>query len=99
LENVVRSAFLISDDVIRPCHLSRILIEKAVIAANFMNPDDSSLDIKTLRNAAAEEVERQAILQIMKTNPFINKTELAKLLRFDPKTLRNRLKKYGFNPD
>lgn len=99
LENVIRSAFLITDDAIRPNHLTKLIMEKKVIEAEVKDLDSSSLDIKTLRNVAGEEAERQAILQIMKNNPFINRTELAKLLKVDPKTLRTRLRKYGFSPE
>lgn len=55
------------------------------------------MDIKTISKTVSEESERLAILQIMKDHPFINKTHLATLLRVDPKTLRSKLRKYGFN--
>lgn len=96
LENVIRSACFISDHYIQPCHLPGEMIERK--ATELKESYCNSMDIKTLRDAA-EEAERQAILQILKNKPFINKTELARLMKIDPKTLRSRLRRYGFNSE
>lgn len=96
LENVIRSAFFIADDYIQPSHLPREIIERK--ATELKEVYCNSPDIKTLRDAA-EDAERQAILQIIKNKPFINKTELARLMKTDPKTLRSRLKRYGFDSE
>ena len=99
MENVVRSSFIIADDCIRPCHLS-ISPEKHIISEfsgtefnSVLNSDP--MDIKSIKNIAAEGAERQAILQIITKYPFISKTDIARLLKIDPKTLRSRLKRYG----
>ena len=99
MENVVRSSFIIADDCIRPCHLS-ISPDKHIISEfsgtefnSVLNSDP--MDIKSIKNIAAEGAERQAILQIITKYPFISKTDIARLLKIDPKTLRSRLKRYG----
>jgi transcriptional regulator with GAF, ATPase, and Fis domain len=105
MENVVRSSFIIADDCIRPCHLS-ISPDKHIVAESSGTEFNSvpnfityPMDIKNIKNIAAGEAEHHAILQIIKNYPFINKTQLAKILKIDPKTLRSRLKKYGFNSE
>lgn len=105
LENVIKSACLISNDAIHPAHLTKIIAEKKRVGADSPNSppnspivqDDNFTDIKTLKNIAAEEVEREAILQIIKDSPFITKGRLAQILKIDPKTLRAKLKRYGFD--
>jgi len=101
MENVVRSSFIIADDCIRPCHLS-ISPDKHIVSEfsgtefnSVLNSDP--MDIKSIKNIAAEGAERQAILQIITKYPFISKTDIARLLKIDPKTLRLRLKRYGLN--
>ena len=102
LENVIKSAFLITNDFIRPNHLNKIIAEdeNPSTDVNDIISYDDLTDIKNLKNHAVHEAEREAILRIMKEHPFINKLQLAKLLKVDPKTLRSKLKKYGFdNPN
>ncbi len=101
MENVVRSSFIIADDCIRPCHLS-ISPDKHIVSEfsgtefnSVLNSDP--MDIKSIKNIAAEGAERQAILQIITKYPFISKTDIARLLKIDPKTLRSRLKRYGLS--
>ncbi len=101
MENVVRSSFIIADDCIRPCHLS-ISPDKHIVSefsgAEFNSVLNSDpMDIKSIKNIAAEGAERQAILQIITKYPFISKTDIARLLKIDPKTLRSRLKRYGLS--
>jgi len=98
LENAIKSACLISNDAIHPAHLTKIITEKKRVGAdNLVSPYDNFMDIKTLKNIAAEEAEREAILQIIKESPFITKGRLAQILNVDPKTLRAKLKRYGFD--
>ena len=97
LENVIKSACLISNDAIHPSHLTRIIVEKKRVGADSPAVHyDNFMDIKVLKNVAAEEAEREAILQIIKDSPFITKGRLAQILKVDPKTLRSKLKRYGF---
>ncbi len=98
LENVIKSAYLISDEQILPSHLPKIIDTrmKPGIESNVIYSDDF-LDIKSLKNVAAEEAEREVILNIMKNNPFITKGRLAQILKIDPKTLRTKLKKLGLD--
>lgn len=108
LENVIKSASLmslISNDAIHPAHLTKIITEKRRVVADSPNSPpnspivqyDNFTDIKTLKNIAAEEAEREAILKIIKDSPFITKGRLAEILKVDPKTLRTKLKRYGFD--
>ena len=98
LENVIKSACLISNDAIHPSHLTRIIVEKKRVGADSPAVHyDNFMDIKVLKNVAAEEAEREAILQIIKDSPFITKGRLAQILKVDPKTLRSKLKRYGFD--
>jgi DNA-binding NtrC family response regulator len=94
MENVVRSSFIIADDCIRPCHLS-ISPDKHIVSEARELYCTDPMDIKSIKNIAAEGAERQAILQIITKYPFISKTDIARLLKIDPKTLRSRLKRYG----
>lgn len=93
MENVVRSSFIIADDCIRPCHLS-ISPDKHIVSENRELYCTDPMDIKSIKNIAADGAERQAILQIITKYPFISKTDIARLLKIDPKTLRSRLKRY-----
>lgn len=95
MENVVRSSFIIADDCIRPCHLS-ISPDKHIVSETRELYCTDPMDIKSIKNIAAEGAERETILQIITKYPFISKTDIARLLKIDPKTLRSRLKKYGF---
>ncbi len=98
LENAIKSTCLISNDAIHPAHLTKIITEKKRVGIDsLMSPYDNFTDIKTLKNVAAEEAEREAILQIIKDSPFITKGRLAQILNVDPKTLRAKLKRYGFD--
>ena len=107
MENVVRSSFIIADDCIRPCHLS-ISPDKHIVSetrelycrelsGTELNSVPNVMDIKSIKNIAAEGAERETILQIITKYPFISKTDIARLLKIDPKTLRSRLKKYGLS--
>ncbi len=93
MENVVRSSFIIADDCIRPYHLS-INPDKHIVSETRELYCTDPMDIKSIKNVAAEGAERHAILQIITKNPFISKTDIARLLKIDPKTLRSRLKRY-----
>jgi len=98
MENVVRSSFIIADDCIRPCHLS-ISRDKHIVSETRELYCTDPMDIKSIRNIAAEGAERQAIQQIITKYPFISKTDIARLLKIDPKTLRSRLKRYGLHSE
>ena len=98
MENVVRSSFIIADDCIRPCHLS-INPDKHIVSETRELYCTDPMDIKSIRNIAAEGAERQAIQQIITKYPFISKTDIARLLKIDPKTLRSRLKRYGLHSE
>jgi len=98
MENVVRSSFIIADDCIRPCHLS-ISPDKHIVSETRELYCTDTMDIKSIRNIAAEGAERQAIQQIITKYPFISKTDIARLLKIDPKTLRSRLKRYGLHSE
>ncbi|HKZ57507.1 MAG TPA: hypothetical protein VJ024_07380, partial [Thermodesulfovibrionales bacterium] len=86
------------DDCIRPCHLS-ISRDKHIVSETRELYCTDPMDIKSIKNIAAEGAERQAIQQIITKYPFISKTDIARLLKIDPKTLRSRLKRYGLHSE
>jgi DNA-binding NtrC family response regulator len=104
LKNVLRRACLVASDVIEPEHLSVLPLEPcAAIArrpewstASFSpscsSPSGSSL--KELSDLAALDAEGQAIRLALQATGG-NKSEAARLLRVDYKTLHLKMKRYG----
>lgn len=70
-----------------------------IITPNGQSSHEEEIDMKSLKISAAEEAEYKLIMKIITENPLITKTQLARILKVDPKTLRSRLKKFGLNPD
>jgi DNA-binding NtrC family response regulator len=94
LRNVIRRAILLASDVIEPEHLSVLPVDPcpatALCAAAV--PGDSSL--REIADAAAAEAEQQAIRRVLRATKG-NKSEAARLLRTDYKTLHLKMKLYG----
>jgi two-component system, NtrC family, response regulator HydG len=102
LRNVIRRACLIASTVIEPEHLSVLPLEPSVafarshesstVASSGSFPSSSSL--KQLADLAALDAEGQAIRLALQTTGG-NKSEAARLLRVDYKTLHLKMKRYG----
>jgi len=67
--------------------------EIAIMVELRFNLEDS-MDLKTLSAKAQEEVERKIILEVM-MRMNLNRSQLARVLSIDSKTLRAKLKKLG----
>ncbi len=98
LRNVIRRAILLASDVIGPEHLSVLPGEpspptalRAEPAPGDASPGDFSL--KGIAEAAASDAERRAIHRVLHATKG-NKSEAARLLRTDYKTLYLKIKQY-----
>ena len=95
LRNVIRRAALLATDAIEPEHLSLISVDSPSTAPKGEPvPDRSSL--KEIAEAAAAEAEQQAIRRVLQVTKG-NKSEAARLLRTDYKTLHLKMKQYGID--
>src|SRR5438874_2512192 len=96
LRNVIRRAILLASDVIEPEHLSVLPVDSppATALRGESAPLDSSL--KEVAEAAAADAEQQAIRQALHPSRG-NKSEAARLLRTDYKTLHVKMKQYGID--
>jgi DNA-binding NtrC family response regulator len=95
LRNVIRRAILLASDVIEPAHLSVIRVNAPASAvAREAAPGDCSL--KEIADAAAAQAEEQAIRSVLQLTRG-NKSEAARLLRTDYKTLHLKIKQYGID--
>jgi DNA-binding NtrC family response regulator len=93
LRNVMRRAVLLASDVIRPNDLSLAPVGASpTIAPRGELATHSSL--KEIAGAAAADAEQQAIRRALETT-LGNKSEAARLLRTDYKTLHLKMKQYG----
>ncbi len=94
LRNAVRRAILLASDVIEPEHLSVLPVDPCPAAAlrGGLAPVDSSL--KEIADAGAADAERQAIRRVLQATKG-NKSEAARLLRTDYKTLHLKMKQYA----
>ena len=103
LRNVIRRACLLAPDVIEPEHLSVLAVEPCTAtprrpgavpgsSAGSSPPEGSSL--KQLADLATLDAEGQAIRLALQATGG-NKSEAARLLRVDYKTLHLKMKRYG----
>jgi len=91
LRNVMRRATLIASDVIERQHLS--LLDGLRVSTRRSGPTQMGPSLKEIAEAAAEDAERQAIRQALQACKG-NKTEAARRLRTDYKTLHVKIKQY-----
>src|SRR5439155_1713999 len=93
LRNVIRRAILLASDVIEPEHLAVLPVDPCPVTARCAGqvPGDSSL--RQIADAAAAEAEWQAIRLALQATRG-NKSEAARLLRVDYKTLHVKIKQY-----
>ena len=99
LRNVIRRAILLASDMIEPEHLAVLPVDgSAEIAspAHRGEPAPVESSLKEIAEAAAADAERQAIRRVLETTKG-NKSEAARLLRTDYKTLHVKMKQYGID--
>jgi len=94
LRNVIRRAILLASDVIEPEYLSVLPVDAP--PANALRGEPAPLDssLKEVAEAAAADAEQQAIRCALHTSRG-NKSEAARHLRTDYKTLHLKMKQYG----
>src|SRR5881296_3058334 len=97
LRNVIRRATLFASDVIEPEHLSLLAVEQSPpVTERHAEPAPAGSSLKELAGAAAADAEGQAIRLALQATGG-NKSEAARLLRVDYKTLHLKMKQYGIN--
>src|SRR3989442_695139 len=94
LRNVIRRATLLASDVIEVEHLS--LLDGSRVSTRRSGPKQIGPSLKEIAEAAAEDAERQAIRQALQACGG-NKTEAARRLRTDYKTLHLKIKQHGID--
>src|SRR5947209_8837761 len=94
LRNVIRRAMLLASDVIEPDDLAFLSVgaSPTVAVRGELAPGHASL--KEIAGAAAAEAEQQAIRRALEIT-LGNKSEAARLLRTDYKTLHLKMKHHG----
>src|SRR5882724_531478 len=93
LRNVIRRAILLAADVIEPAHLSVIPVDSPATAALREAPAPADCSLKEIADAAAAQAEQDAIRRVLQLTSG-NKSEAARLLRTDYKTLYLKMKQY-----
>jgi DNA-binding NtrC family response regulator len=93
LRNVIRRAILLAADVIEPAHLSVIPVDSPATAALREAPAPGDCSLKEIADAAAAQAEQDAIRRALQLTRG-NKSEAARLLRTDYKTLYLKIKQY-----
>src|SRR5438046_2277167 len=93
LRNVIRRAILLASDVIEPEHLSVLPVEPSPAPALRGEPGRVDSSLRDIAEAAAANAEQQAIRRVLQLTSG-NKSEAARLLRTDYKTLYLKLKQY-----
>jgi two-component system nitrogen regulation response regulator GlnG len=94
LRNVIRRAILVASDVIEPEHLSILTMAASAAPAPHEEPVPVGASLKEIADAAASDAEQQAIRRVLQDTKG-NKSEAARLLRTDYKTLHLKMKQYG----
>jgi DNA-binding NtrC family response regulator len=95
LRNVIRRAVLLTSDVVRPEHLAGVYAESPLAslpAAPGAPP--LGLSLKEIADMATQQAERQAIREALRATGG-NKSETARRLKVDYKTLHIKMKQYG----
>src|SRR5437899_2304226 len=96
LRNVIRRAILLASDVIEPEHLSVLPVDPCPATPLRAAPAPVDSSLKELGDAAAADAEQQAIRRVLEITKG-NKSEAARLLRTDYKTLHVKMKQYGID--
>src|SRR5467141_3774835 len=96
LRNVIRRAILLASDVIEPAHLAVLPVDSALATARPEEPAPAGASLKQLAQAATVDAEGRAIRTALQVTRG-NKSEAARLLRVDYKTLHLKMKQYGIS--
>ncbi len=96
LRNVIRRAILLASDVILPEHLSVVPTDPPPENDLRCEPVPAGSSLKEVAAAAAAQAEAQAIQWALRTTGG-NKSEAARLLKTDYKTLYLKIKQYGID--
>jgi DNA-binding NtrC family response regulator len=94
LRNVIRRAVVLASDVIEPEHMSFFASDASPAIALRGQPAPVGPSLKEIAEAAAADAERQAIRQALQATGG-NRSEAARHLRTDYKTLYLKQKQYG----
>jgi len=98
LRNVIRRASLLASDIIEPEHLAVLPADASLGSARPGESVPAGSSLKELVDAAAADAEQQAIRRALQTTKG-NKSEAARLLRVDYKTLHLKMKQYGISAE
>jgi DNA-binding NtrC family response regulator len=88
---------LLTSDVVRPEHLAGVYTDTPL--ASFPAAPDAppgGLSLKEVADTAAQQAERQAIREALRASGG-NKSETARRLKVDYKTLHIKMKQYGIH--
>jgi len=96
LRNVIRRASLLAREVIEPEHLSVLPVDPPSSTAPRGEPAPAGSSLKELAQAATVDAEGRAIRTALQAARG-NKSEAARLLRVDYKTLHLKMKQYGIS--
>jgi len=100
LRNVIRRACLLASEVIEPEHLSILPVEPCpAIGRNMAGPANNAVgesSLKELTEMAVLDTEAQAIRLALHATGG-NKSEAARLLKVDYKTLHLKMKRFGIH--
>jgi two-component system nitrogen regulation response regulator GlnG len=94
LRNVIRRASLLARDMVEPEHLSILPLGPALVTAGLNETTPLGSSLKELAEAATGDAEARAIRMALQATQG-NKSEAARLLRVDYKTLHLKMKHYG----
>jgi DNA-binding NtrC family response regulator len=94
LRNVIRRAILVASDVIEREDLSFLPVAASSASAPREEAMAVGASLKQIGDAAAADAEQHAIRRVLQDTKG-NKSEAARLLRTDYKTLHLKMKQYG----
>ena len=99
LRNVIRRAILLASDVIEPEHLAVLPVDRSPTTVETALRGESApvgSSLREIAGGAAAYAEQQAIRRALQVTSG-NKSEAARLLRTDYKTLHVKMKQYGIS--
>src|SRR5437016_1536101 len=98
LRNVIRRASLLASDVVEPEHLAVLPVDPPLATDHAQEPAPAGSSLKQLAQAATVDAEGRAIRTALQAARG-NKSEAARLLRVDYKTLHLKMKQYGISAE
>jgi two-component system, NtrC family, response regulator HydG len=96
LRNVIRRASLLASELIEPEHLSVLPVDSPPATTFHEEPAQAESSLREIAEAARVDAEQQAIRRALRASRG-NKSEAARLLRVDFKTLHLKMKQYGIS--